>query len=422
MKIKAFLQNNLIVLFLINSGNIFAYLFQVVVGRSLSAEQYGSFGALNSLGILLSAPLIVIPLVIARYTAILTIHDRNQISPLIAYWTKLMSKASVIVLVLGIMLSPVINSYLHLDSIFPFLIILLQVCLTLILPIFLGLLQGMHKFVQFGIATSSVAGSRLLLGLLLVPTLGFGINGALLSSALGVLTALVISLYFTKDIFSLDGNHMPVNRQLVKDMSVYTLPVFFSNLMVMALGNIDLILVRHFSSPEETGLYAVAAILGRIAFYFPVVLVAVLFPTASRADAMNNNDSINLLISFGVTILLGGCVAGCFFVYPEQSLTLLFGSKYVDAAPMLRIIGVAMALLAAANILFSYNLARANYSFLAPLGGGLIVLLIAIYLNHESPVTIASILLATIVAILVLTIFLQPFNSRRTQRVNFKNR
>ena len=66
---KRFLKQNIVILVLLNSGNLFNYLFQLVVGRCMSPADFGGFNALNSTMVIFSAPLAIVPLVMARFTA-----------------------------------------------------------------------------------------------------------------------------------------------------------------------------------------------------------------------------------------------------------------------------------------------------------------------------------------------------------------
>ena len=82
---NTFISNNFLVLILINLGNLFAYLFQILLGSNLSLEDYGEFNALNSLLIYVSPIAIIVPLIISRYTAIFDIRDSSKINALINY-------------------------------------------------------------------------------------------------------------------------------------------------------------------------------------------------------------------------------------------------------------------------------------------------------------------------------------------------
>ena len=46
---KRFLKQNIVILVLLNSGNLFNYLFQLVVGRCMSPADFGGFKALGGL-------------------------------------------------------------------------------------------------------------------------------------------------------------------------------------------------------------------------------------------------------------------------------------------------------------------------------------------------------------------------------------
>jgi O-antigen/teichoic acid export membrane protein len=64
-----------------NLGNVFAYLFQMVIGRVLSPDDFGTFNALNSLAIVISAPMAVLPFVFSRYTVQLSADGLGKSEP-----------------------------------------------------------------------------------------------------------------------------------------------------------------------------------------------------------------------------------------------------------------------------------------------------------------------------------------------------
>ena len=183
--------------------------------------------------------------------------------------------------------------------------------------------------------------------------------------------------------------------------------------MVMALGNLDIILVKHYCTATETGLYSIAAILGRIALFLPGVMITVLFPEAARAQVEGTEDSRILWVSLGMTALLGGGFSLICGLWPEQIITLLFGEKYIDASNLLTTISMAMALLAIANVIFTYSLARSEFTFLWPLSGGLIMMNILIFSYHDSAHTIAKMVLYSIMIIVMGTLTWYFLKTRR---------
>ena len=400
----------MLILILLNSSNIFNYLFQLVAGRSLSTGDYGSFNALNSLAVVLSAPIAVLPLVMSRYTVKLEMNGLGQVKRLLVEGFRWMIFIAGAIFFTGLAAIPWLQKFLHLEATIPIIIMLVQLTLSLLFPVLLGMIQGLHRFTAFGICGSSVSLVRFLSCLLFVFALGWGVNGALLSGAIGTMLAIGFALFFLRDILKVSGEPLP--HDLFSEMRKYSLPVFLSTTLVMVLGNLDIVLVKHYCSPEEAGLYSIAAILGRIALFLPGVLIFVLFPEASKAQDTGKVDSRILWVSLVMTALLGGSFALACALWPEQIIVLLFGEKYQAAAKLLVIISLAMAMLAVANVIFTYCLARSEFKFLWPLAVGVSIMLLLISNFHDSALTIAKMVLYSIGLILTGTLFWYFFRSR----------
>ncbi len=398
----SFLRNNILILVLLNSSNIFNYLFQLTVGRSLSPADYGSFNALNSLAVVLSAPAAVLPLLFSRYTIQLAIKDMGQVKGLLVKGLRTMVLVAAVLFLAGIAALPWLKQYLHMQVTLPIVIMLSQLALSLLFPVLLGVIQGLQRFMVFGLGASSMPLFRLLGGLAMVSLLGWGVSGALLSGVLGVTVALFILSWALREVFKQEVQPLP--DRLFPEMRRYALPVFLSTTMVMTLGNLDIVLVRHYGTPEEAGLYSIAAILGRIALYLPGVLITVLFPEAARAQDTGKEDPRILWFSMGLTALLGGGFALTCALWPEFIIGTLFGEKYLPAAELLKTISFAMSLLAIANVIFTYCMARSEFTYLWPLIGGVGLMLLLIALHHETAMVIARNVLISIAAILAGTL------------------
>ena len=195
----------MLILVLLNSSNIFNYLFQLVAGRSLTTSDYGSFNALNSMAVILSAPIAVLPLVFSRYTVKLEARGLGQIKSLLVEGFRGLFFVSAILFLAGLAGVPWIQNFLHLEAKTPILIMLVQLTLSLLFPVLLGVIQGLHRFTAFGICGSSVSLVRFLSCLLFVFSLGWGVNGALLSGVIGMFIAIGMGLWALKDIFKVQG-------------------------------------------------------------------------------------------------------------------------------------------------------------------------------------------------------------------------
>ncbi len=387
---KRFLRQNIVILVLLNSGNLFNYLFQLVVGRSMSPADFGGFNALNSTMVIFAAPLAIVPLIMARFTARFVLTDMGLVRALLSRGLALATGLAAVAYGLGAACLPWLQSFLHIESASPVLLMLGVMAGSFVLPVPWGMLQGLQRFTGYGIAGASNALFRLLGALLFVVFLPWGINGALLSSLAGILAALLVNLVFLRDVFPRPKSPLPPG--LLKEVGTYSVGMLLSSVIVMILGNLDLVLVRHYCDPQGAGLYATAAILGRIAFYLPSVLMSVLFTEAASAKESGRDTLSSLWLSMGMTALLGGgfalfCLVGSKFV-----VTILFGAQYTAAGPLLTVISAAMALLAVANILFVYFQARSEFGFVWFQAAGVALFLGLVMVFHDTPMTVAWLL------------------------------
>ncbi len=121
----------------------------------------------------------------------------------------------------------------------------------------------------------------------------------------------------------------------------------------------------------------------------------------ARAKEKKQVDTRVFWLSLGLTGLLAGGVSLVCILWPTFVITLFFGAQYQDAAPLLQIVSAAMALLAVANVVFTYGLARSNFTFLWPLTAGCFLMCLLIFMFHSSALTIAWMLLFSIMFIFI---------------------
>ncbi|RKZ50444.1 MAG: polysaccharide biosynthesis protein [Candidatus Parabeggiatoa sp. nov. 3] len=388
VKMVRFLQTNFLIVIILNSGNFFSYAFQLIVARSLPAADYGSFNALVSFRTMVLSSLLigVIPFIITRYTVRLSAFE--PVKMLIWKFSQGLFLIGIVLLPLGLLILPWLKSYLHITSTIPILITIITAVFSLFAPILSATLQGLHRVIALSWVGTGSTIIRVILALILVTWLGWGINGALLTCLITVVMTLGAYLWLLYDV--LRQPLAPLPPGIFREMARYAVPVALFTIFNSYVNNIDLVLVQHYL-PEESGFYATATILGKIAV--PSVLVIVLFPEAAKNQEDGEENTRFLWLTLWGTALLGGSVALLFNLFPEMIITLLFGQQYVEAAPLLQIISIAMALLALSNVIFTYNLAHFRYGFRWFLAGGVGLLYSLIHFFHDTPLIIAQILL-----------------------------
>lgn len=399
---RRFLRQNFLILLLMNSGNVFSYLFQMVAGRAMTPDEFGGFNALNSFAVILTSPMGIVPLIMARFTAGFALEGQGRVKRLLVVSLKVAGLTGGAAVLVGLLAMPWLKDFLHLEGFGPLYVMLAMVGVSLVVPVPWGMLQGLQRFLGYGLSGAMSAFTRLLAGLTFLTWLGLGIPGGMACGLAGMVAQAGLALYFLKDVLAVPAEPLP--KGFHSEVGRYSAGLVVSAVITMCLNNLDLVLVRHFCPGPEAGLYATAAILGRIAFYGPSVLVSVLFTEAATAKAQGQSGNKSLWMSMGLTIALGGGYALACLVGSDLVIKVLFGSKYVQAGGLLSILSLAMAMLAAANVLFAYFQARSEFGFMWVQGLGVGLFALLVYLNHDSAAVVAKMLLYSISLILAATL------------------
>jgi O-antigen/teichoic acid export membrane protein len=179
------------------------------------------------------------------------------------------------------------------------------------------------------------------------------------------------------------------------------------NFLFVAMTQGDLVLVKHFFSEYNAGIYASAAMLGKAVMYLPGALVLSLFPIVSARSAGRQATGHILARALGLNAILSGGGALALAVFPGLIVGAFFGERYLPAARLVGLFGLAMFPMGVISILMSYSLARGRIRSILPLSGASVVELCGILLFHDSLRHILlSMLFAGCVGILVFGVFL----------------
>ncbi|MDT8397321.1 MAG: hypothetical protein RQ899_01755 [Pseudomonadales bacterium] len=413
---QKFLRDNFLILILMNFNSFLTYALQIYVSRLLDAGDFGAFNALNAFVTICSAPLAVVPLLYTRYTVKYEKGNLGVIKRFLSGGIKTVIVIYAIILLAGILGAAQLKDYFHLNSTLPMFIVLAQLLVVWLYPMFQGVMQGLRRYAAYGMSNNGAMLASILGVGLLVHLLDWGINGALLAGLIGSAVLLAVSLWFVKDVLSAAA---VVSPEQPKTILRYAIPVTVANIFYSFLGNLDIILVRHYCAAEDAGLYVTASILAKTAVFLPGVLKIVLFPEAARMQDAGEGQRHHLLwISMGLTALLSGVIALVFFLWPQELLGLFFGSRYEGADEMLRVLSAAMALLGITNVIFTYRTARSEFSFLWPLSIGAILMIVQTHFYHADALEVAKIVLSSISLIFVICLLMEWWGRQQSLRLD----
>ena len=397
----ALLRIQVVVLVVQNLGNVFAYVFQILLARSMEPGAFGCFNALFSFSLILAAPCIAIQQVYSRRTVMLDAGGDNRgLGRLLWHGIASGLGLTLVFLALAVAAAEPIRTFLLADLGDVYLVAVLS-GLTFAHAIIMGLLQGQRRYLPLSLGISTVPFGRMVLGLTLVTTWRFGVTGALWSCLIGVVMGIAVALW------PLRGLLWPVAKRFGHQPDLWQRSwVLVANCtLIMILGNADQLLIRHYFTPEESGVYGMLALIARIAFLLPVALTHVLFPEAMIKRQRGGGRLLWMFM--GSTALLSGAVVVAAAVFPGLLLGVLGWIPRPGDAELLLTLCFAMTMLALCNTLATYLMAAGGWSFLVPLATAAVGFVVAASVLHDTPLIVARLLLmligAAVMAMLALT-------------------
>jgi O-antigen/teichoic acid export membrane protein len=121
--------------------------------------------------------------------------------------------------------------------------------------------------------------------------------------------------------------------------------------------NLDILLVRHYLSGPEAGLYAALGVTGRIIAYGTGMLPPVIYPYLVRYRGDARLAAQALAWTCGVTALVGLAAIVVFYLAPGPVVRLLFGRQFAAIAPYVAWYGAAFLFYSLSYVLLHYLLA-----------------------------------------------------------------
>jgi len=332
----------------------------------MSVSDYGAFNALYAMIILIITPLPILEMTIAKIIVGLK-GERIPLKKIEIFFFKKILRWSFFFWCIGAIACPWLKSYFHLESGLAVYFVMCQMGLLLLLPSLTGILQGLTLYTTLCVVWCLLNLGRILAGGLLIVLYGrFSVLGAHATMFFGLILSFALSFVILERQIGREKNNYYESQNLLKLRKKFrgefsgTFPVLALYYITIAfLLNVNIVIARHYLALEDAGLYAVAAIIGRIAYYLPGILVSVLF--SETAGQASRNTILKLGLVAGLASGLFGLI--CWF-WPELLIDLLIGEKYAGAASALRIIAPGMSFLAVANLFFIYFLGREHYTFL----------------------------------------------------------
>jgi len=290
---------------------------------------------------------------------------------------------SLIILLIGLALLKPIANFFSLSEYLPIIIILVSVVSGLLLVTNKGMLQGGQKFLDLTIINVIDPILRVIVGVSLVK-LGLDLTGAMTAVFVAIGVSYLVTLLPLKKLFNLASKKVENFSFDKKEIVAYSWPTLIAAVLLVVSINLDIILIKHFFSPEDAGIYAAVSTIAKIILYITSPIIAVMFPMVSEQKTKGEKHYRVFLMSLLFTLFGSLVVLAVYMIAPGKVISILYGAKFSSYYYLLPQIGLAVLFYSMVNLMANYYLAIKDFVFLWFFALILVAQVIIISLWHPS--------------------------------------
>lgn len=333
----------------VNAGN---YAYNLILGRWLGPEAFADASLIVTLFLVITFVTVALQTTTAKFAAVYSAAGRPEASAGLQRWLArgawLGGLGALLVFAAG---APLWQAFFHTGSAWPFVIFALGVPFYFALGVERGMLQGQTRFGVLSLSYQAEMWARLLLGVGLV-AMGWSVLGAVGGLTLSLAVAWLVS----RGSVGTPAQGRPLAADERATIVRFAGPVVAALVGQILINNSDVLIVKHFFSAGEAGLYAALALIGRIVFFATWSVVTVLFPIVAQRHQRGEAHRHLLYAGLGIVLAISAPIVVGTLLFPEAIVGLLFGAQYLAVAPQLGGYALATTLYALANVVISYRL------------------------------------------------------------------
>lgn len=327
--------------FLMVGGNMFAnvlnYFYQLFMGRNLGIVGYGELSSVFALFYIITiVPISASPSIVKFIS---TSKNHKEARLIYERINKFIWKIAIFFAILIFVLSPFLASFLHVD--WSYVVLVAPVVFFSLVTISnQALMQGLLKFWGNVGPNLTASTTKLILGIVFV-LIGMRVFGAVLGVLFGASLAYFYSYYLSKKFLK---KIKPEGQFDFRKFLKYSLPVLVFSFSFTSFFTVDLILVKHFFSQTDAGIYATLSILGKIIYFAASPIASVMFPLVAGKHSRGEKYFRLLVVSLLVTTSVAFGIVSIYALFSKQIINIFSKSGSLISGDYLVWMGIFIAL------------------------------------------------------------------------------
>lgn len=372
-------------------NNVFSFLFNLFLVRKFTTSDYGIYASLVSLITLSSFFSQSLITVLVKFSS--DFIAKQKIAQAAAFYKKLLKH--LIIFALGVFIVFVVSltlikNFLHIDNTFFILLVAIIASVAYVSMINEAFIRSLLKFKYLSFLFSLGSIGKLMVGAILI-ILGFGIYGALGAILFNGLVILILGFIPLKFLF----NQKAVDGNFSKNGILrYAIPASITVLFLASFVSTDIILVKHFLSSSQAGLYGGLSLVGKVIFYFTSPIPLVMFPLIIKRYTQKISFHSLYYLSLLLVSLASVIIVAFYFAFPKFVINLFLGGEnYYFVTPYIGLFAIFLSLYSLVNVCVNFFLSIGKtgiYKLVVPLAI-LQILLILFFHGNFTEIILSSI-------------------------------
>ncbi len=376
----SFVRNNVIFFAGSMVVAVLNYLYHPILGRMMSVEEFGEVQSLISLFMQLAVFTGIFNMLVINITT--NYEDKEERDIVISALRRIALGIIGFLFAFIVLFSSFLQDFFQFESLYPFIALACLLLTGVDFTFRKAFLQGISDFKSVSWSGIIFSSGRLCFAIALV-FLGFKSLGAIIGLLIAQGIALVFVFSKTKTKLKFGKWNKDKVMTVIKKEWRYATLIFLATSAVAFLYTADVLMVKHWFSPEEAGLYSGIATIARIIFFATGSVSGVLLSAVKIKNSSAENQKILKKGMCMIFLIVAGGVL-VFSVFSKLVITILIGARYVGLAPLLGRLSLLLGLVSVINLLFFYFLAlRKSIIFTASLAGPIMISLLSFF-NHEN--------------------------------------
>jgi O-antigen/teichoic acid export membrane protein len=397
-------------------ANILAFLFNLLVVRKLTPNNYGEYASLMSLFGLAVMPAGSLTTIIVKFAT--DFFSQNELSKAkklykqISYFLLFLCGVILLAVIFG---SGIIQNFLHIHNTFYVVLVGVLISISYITIVNNAFLQSILRFDLLAIMALVAAIVKLVAGFAFI-SLNFALTGVFVALLFSSFIQYILPFFPLRFLFTQNAAKQSVP---IRNLIVYAMPASLTVFALSSLTSTDVILVKHFLDPLHAGFYAGLSLVGKVIFYFTVPISSVMFPLLIKRFNKGENVLSLLLLSLLLVLIPGLIISTGYFLFPNLVIQFfLGGQKYESVAGYVGYFGIFLTIFSVINILVNFflSLNKTGIAYIVTVAAMVQIFLISLFHKDFTQLITVSIGVSLVLVMLLLLYYGKVYGQLKKQK------